>query len=127
MARMARRGYPTYMSVIGLTTMLTGLYLLWRFTGGFDPAVAASHAGMAFGAGGASGILAGIVGGAVVGRNAKKLGEVMGSATQSELGTARRVLAEQAIVLRRRVKIGTQVVIALQLIALVSMAIGHYV
>jgi hypothetical protein len=127
MARLTRGGYATYMSVIGLTTLVTGIFLLWRFTGGFDPAVAATHAGMAFGTGGACGILAGIIGGAIVGRSAKRLAEVMGPAAQAEQGPARRALAEQAIALRRRMKIGTQFVIGFQLIALISMAIGHYV
>ena len=52
MRRIVQNGYSTYMSAIGLTTLLTGLYLLWRFTGGFDPSVAATHAGMVFGTGG---------------------------------------------------------------------------
>ena len=51
MMRLAKKGYATFMSAISLTTLATGVYLLWRFTGGFDTSVAATHAGMAFGAG----------------------------------------------------------------------------
>src|ERR1700761_2574912 len=55
MMRLDRRGLHTYMAVVAFTTMLSGAYLLWRFTGGFDPAVLATHAGMAFGGGGIAG------------------------------------------------------------------------
>ena len=71
MKRIIQNGYSTYMSAICLTTLLTGLYLLWRFTGGFDPSVAATHAGIVFGTGGVAGIVAGVIGGAVVGRARK--------------------------------------------------------
>ena len=73
MMRLVKKGYAAYMSAISLTTLVTGVYLLWRFTGGFDLSVAATHAGMAFGAGGVAGILAGVIGGAVVGRSAREL------------------------------------------------------
>ena len=39
---------PFFASLAGLT-VLTGIYLFWRFTGGFDPEISRSHAGMAFG------------------------------------------------------------------------------
>jgi hypothetical protein len=61
------------MAAVAAATVATGVYLLWRFTGGFDAGVITSHAGLAFGTGGAAGILAGVVGGAVVGRNAVKV------------------------------------------------------
>jgi hypothetical protein len=127
MTRLTRNGYSTYMSAIGSTTVLTGLYLLWRFTGGFDPSVAATHAGLAFGMGGAAGILAGIIGGAVVGRCAAKLSRLSPLAALPVEDPARGMVVQYAALLRRRIKIGTRAIIVLQLIALVSMAVGHYV
>ena len=38
-----RRGIVPFMASIGGTTILTGIYLFWRFTGGFDPVVSASR------------------------------------------------------------------------------------
>ena len=42
-----RKGITAFFAALGGTTVLTGLYLFWRFTGGFDPAISRSHAGMA--------------------------------------------------------------------------------
>jgi len=57
MLRLSTRN-TTYMTSLGVATILSGIYLLWRFTGGFDGGVLASHAGKAFSIGGAAGILA---------------------------------------------------------------------
>lgn len=127
MARLQRRGFPIYMEVIGVTTVLSGVYLLWHFTGGFDPSVSTSHAGIVFGVGGAAGILAGVIGGGVVGRSAKKLAKLSSSAmTIADDDVHRSLLAEIAS-LKRRMKIGTRVVVGLQTTALVFMSVGHYV
>jgi hypothetical protein len=128
MGRIMRNGgISIYMGVLGGTTVLTGLYLLWRFTGGFDPAVAASHAGLAFSIGGAAGILAGIVGGGVVGRSSHKVSSLLGQAVEMSDAPARGALMQQAASLRERMRTGSRVVIALQTIALICMAVGHYV
>jgi hypothetical protein len=127
MRRIVQNGYSTYMSAIGLTTLFTGLYLLWRFTGGFDPSVAATHAGMVFGTGGVAGILAGIIGGAVVGRSARELSALGALLSRPVEDPARGSVVQRAAMLRRRMAIGTRAVIALQCIALMSMAVGHYV
>ena len=126
MARL-RRGVSMYMAVLSGTTVVTGLYLFWRFTGGFDPGVSVSHAGLAFGTGGTSGILAGIIGGGVVGRSANGVANLSNQAFGMAEGPARGALMHQAALLRRRAKIGTRVVIMLQMIALVLMSVGHYV
>jgi hypothetical protein len=127
MNRIVRNGYSTYMSAIGLTTLLTGLYLLWRFTGGFDPSVAATHAGIVFGTGGLAGILAGVIGGAVVGRSARELSALGALLSLPVEDPARGRCVQRAAMLRHRMKTGTQMVIALQSVALTSMAVGHYV
>ena len=62
-----KRGLTAFFASMGGLTVLTGIYLYWRFTGGFDPAISRSNAGMAFGIGGVAGLLATIFGGAIVG------------------------------------------------------------
>ena len=57
MLRLSTRN-TTYMTSLGVATILSGIHLLWRFTGGFDGGVLASHAGKAFSIGGAAWILA---------------------------------------------------------------------
>jgi uncharacterized membrane protein len=121
------RALRKYMATVAVTTLVTGLYLLWHFSGGFDPGVMTSHAGLAFGTGGTAGILAGIIGGAVVGRSAAKATTIMGQATSLPDGPARGVLVQQAAALRQRMHWGSRAVVALQTIALVLMSVGHYV
>src|SRR5262245_6034222 len=58
MVGMSRKGLVPFFAAISGITVLTGIYLFWRFTGGFDPEISRSHGGMAFGVGGVAGILA---------------------------------------------------------------------
>ncbi len=127
MHRLNRRGFPIYMSIVGASTVVSGLYLLWRFTGGFDPSVSASHAGLVFGTGGVAGLLAGIIGGAVVGRSGRQLEGLLGQSMSEADDHVHRALLARVAVLRRRMAVGTRVVVALQLVALVCMSVGHYV
>jgi hypothetical protein len=107
-------------------TIVTGLYLLWHFAGGFG-SITQTHAGIAFGIGGTSGILAGIVGGAVVGRNGMKIAMLMREAAGLPDGPAKAELVRRSVPLHHTMKIGSRAVIALQMMALVLMAVGHYV
>lgn len=127
MARMNQRGFHAYMGILAATTVLTGVYLIWRFTGGFDPGVAMTHAGVAFGIGGTAGVLAFIVGGAVVGRNGKRLADDLGRAAGLPDGPDKGSLMQRVTVARRRVTVGSKIVLALQAVALVLMTVGHYI
>ena len=127
MIGMNRRGMATYFAVLGGVTALTGIYLLWRFTGGFDPEVSRTHAGMAFGIGGVCGILATIFGGAVVGRAAKNTVDIMTKAGPMPDGPEKRTLLETARGLQQKMKTWGKIVLVLQLIALVLMSVGHYI
>src|SRR5262249_9745828 len=126
MGALMRRKLPVFMSSIGGTTVLTGLYLYFRFTRGLDPALSASTAGKVFGTGGVAGIAALIIGGAVVSRNAKKM-SAMGARLATASEAERGALAAQMTAARKRAATFQRVVIALQAIAVVMMAIGHYV
>jgi len=126
MGALMRRKLPTFMASIGGLAVLTGVYLLYRFTNGFNPSVTVSAPTRMFSIGGLAGIIALIIGGAVVSRNAKKMGEIgarLASAPESE----RAGLAGQLAAYRRRASMASRIVVALQLLALVLMAIGHYV
>jgi uncharacterized membrane protein len=126
MGALMRRKLPTFMAVLGGTTVLTGLYLYYRFTGGFDPALSGSTGAMVFGTGGIAGIAALIIGGAVISRSTKKMAELgprLAAAPDAERGA----LAAQMAAAQQRVVTFSKVVIVLQVIAVVLMAIGHYV
>ena len=74
-----------------------------------------------------SGILAGIVGGAAVGRTAAKIMGIMTQAVTLSDGPAKGALLAQVATLKARAQRASKVVIALQATALVLMAVGHYV
>src|SRR5262245_9791168 len=67
---------PFFASISGMT-VLTGFYLYWRYTAGFDPELSATRAGMAYGIGGLCGLVAAIIGGSVIGRSSKRMIVVM--------------------------------------------------
>jgi uncharacterized membrane protein len=126
MGALLRRKLPTYMASLGGITVVTGFYLYYRFTGGFDPALSGSSGAIVFGTGGISGLLALIIGGAVVSRSAKTMGELaarLPSAPESE----RAAIAARMAAARERAATWSRIVLVLQAIAVVLMAIGHYV
>jgi hypothetical protein len=108
-----RRKLDVYMASLGGTVVLTGFFLYWRFTGGFDPALSGTRAARVFGAGGMAGLLAVILGGAVVARNVRKM---TSSTNPAEIASAR----DKAMTFSR-------IVLILQAIAAAAMAVGHYV
>src|SRR3954469_25825241 len=55
MGALVRRKIHVFMASIGGTTVVTGIYLYYRFTGGFDPALSGSMAARVFGTRGAAG------------------------------------------------------------------------
>jgi hypothetical protein len=127
MGAIARRGLNGFMGALGGLTVLTGLYLYWRFTGHFDPALSASRSAMVFGTGGISGILSVIIGGAVVGRAMARMGTLGGKAMALPEGPERAALMAQSNAARDRGTAGARIVLVLQMIAVGCMAIGHYV
>jgi uncharacterized membrane protein len=127
MGAIARRGLNRYMGALGGVTVLTGIYLYWRFTGGFSPELSASRGAMVFGTGGIAGILAVIIGGAVAGRNAGRMEALGAKAGALPEGAERAALMTQSAAARDRALTGARIVLVLQMIALACMAIGHYV
>lgn len=127
MGAIARRGLNAFMAVLGGVTVLTGFYLYWRLTGGFDPALSATRSAMVFGTGGIAGLISVIIGGAVVGRSLERMGVLGGKAMALPEGPERAGLMKQSNAARDRGITAARIVLVLQMIALVCMAVGHYV
>lgn len=127
MAGVQNRKYPAIMQAIAGTTVLTGMYLYWRFTSGFDPTLSASMAGRVFGTGAAAGILALVIGASVVGGAMKKIGTTMAKAGAMPDGPEKLALVASVAPLQARAEFFGKLVIVLMLIAFVTMSIGHYV
>jgi hypothetical protein len=126
-AAMGRRGLNALIASVGGLTVLTGFWLYWRFTGGFDPAASATMGARVFGAGGVAGLLALILSGAIVSRTAKKMTELAAKAGATTDAAQRTAITADVIALKRRLSVWGKTVLALQVVALVCMAIGHYV
>ena len=127
MGAMARRGINPFMNAIGGITVLTGFWLYWHLTGGFQPALSGTMPARVFGAGGVAGTLAVIIGGAIVARNGRKMGELGGKALSLPEGPERARLMSESDAARQRATTWGRVMLVLQVIALVLMALGHYV
>ena|SRR5437870_884414 len=127
MMALVRRRLPTFIPSIAGLTVLSGLWLYWHFTSGFDPAISASMGGRVFGAGGVLGLTAAIVAGSVVARSMKKVVALMGQMAQTNDAAARTALMDQATQLRRRAAMGGRTVAVLLVITIILMALGHYV
>ena len=67
------RGLHRFMAVNAGLTVLSGAWLYWTLTAGFKPQVIASTTGLVYGIGGQAGLLAAIIGGAVIGRSVTRL------------------------------------------------------
>lgn len=113
MTALIRRRLTAINAALGGITVLTGLWLYYRFTGAFDPAIAGSMPARVFGTGGLAGMIALVLDGALVGKNLKKLS---GAAAPMEIAAARDRAARYATI-----------VLVLQVIALACMAVAHYV
>jgi len=110
-------GLSRFMAANGGLTMLSGLWLYWVLTAGFNAAAVSSPMGMVFGIGGVAGILAGIIGGAVIGRSIKRL-DALGEGSSN---------GPEAAALHQRIANASRLALALLLVAVVAMSLGHTV
>lgn len=123
-SRLGRGKFLPFMASIGGTTVLSGLLLYWHLTTGFSAVGVGSKAGMVFGIGGTLGITAAIIGAGVVGRSAKRIGELHQAADASMRNSE---TLKEMETLRRRLAGGGRLVFALLIAALIVMTFGHYV
>jgi hypothetical protein len=110
-------GLSRFMAAIGGLTLVSGLSLYWTLTAGLDATAIRSPSGIVFGLGGVAGILAGIIAGAVISRSIKRLDALGDHPADSA----------EAIALHRRIAIASRLALALLLVAVVAMSLGHTV
>jgi hypothetical protein len=127
MGAFARKGLNAFMAALGGIVVLTGFYLYWRLTGGFDPELSATRGAMVFGTGGIAGLISVILGGAVVGRKMKRMTDLGGKAMALPEGPERARLMGESNAARDGALAGAGIVLALQMVAVICMAVGHYV
>ena len=122
------RRLDAYIASIAGLTVLTGFYLYWVVTGGFDPSASATMRGRVLGMGGVLGLAAAIIGGSVVARNMKKAVALMTQAAGTTDAGARSALLAQAGQCRQKAATGGRIVAVLLILIVVLMVIGgHFV
>jgi hypothetical protein len=127
MGILVARGFVKYMASVGGLTVLTGVYLFWHFTSGFDPALSASRAGMAFSIGALTGIIALILGGSMIGASAKKLVALGAQVPGMKDGPEKAALMNTMASLGARMDTFGKIVVVLLFISMAAMALGHYI
>jgi hypothetical protein len=126
LAALSAKKIHAFFGAVGGLTVVTGIYLYWHFTAGFNPEISASRGGIAFGVGAVCGLVAVIVGGSVVGRSAERavaLGKTLAQAPERE----RAAMQAEIAALRGRVKRVGAFLEVLLVIAVIAMALGHYI
>lgn len=126
MTALVRRGLPAVMAAIGGMVLVTGFYLFWRFTGGFDPIVSASRAGMAYSIGALAGLVGLIIGGSVIGRGTKKMVALDEQAAKMPENQRGAIMSEIGA-LQARIGTSSRILLVLLLIAMATMTLGHYI
>lgn len=123
----AQRGMGLFLELTGGVTILSGLWLYWEFTQGLDPAISFSAPGITFGLGGLFGIAASIVGGGIIGRSVKRARQLGATVAVMADGPEKSAHVATMARLRRRVALATRCDAILLVVALILMALGHYV
>jgi hypothetical protein len=117
MAALQRRGIMTVLPIIALGTLLSGIWLYWRFSGGFQNAYLQTPMGLAYALGGGAAILAYVLGITIMRPamlRASSLGQTLGPT------------APEVQRLRARGTTISRVVAVLLLFSVAAMAVGRY-
>jgi uncharacterized membrane protein len=127
MIRFFERGYLKLIPIVAILTILSGLWLLWRQSAGFDAVYMGSTLGMAFSTGGLLAIVAFIVGIAVTRPAAARIWELSGQVPQATSEEVRNSLMAEIGKNRARTVISARIIVVLLFMAVALMAIARYV
>lgn len=123
---MAKRGFMQAIPASAMLTILSGIYLFWRASAGFDPAYMGSGPGITYSIGALSAIIALIIGGTVVRGSMMNTMAKSQAATATE-GTERERLLGEAQASRARAGSAGNLVAVLLGLTVICMAVGRYV
>lgn len=126
MAALERRKFMVIMPVIGTFTILSGLWLYWRASSGFQMNYMKSGPGHAYAFGAIFAIAAFVIGMTVT-RPAMMKATALGQSAATLPESERPAIMAQAQALRKRGATGGNIVALLLLLAALMMAVGRYV
>jgi hypothetical protein len=121
-----RRGYLNIMPVVALLTILSGVDLLRRASGGFNADWMGSAEGMTFLVGSVAAILALVTGVTVMRPSALRMTSLMQAMGQAQAGPEKERLGAEVAGLRQRMTTGGRVIAVLLIIAVATMAVARY-
>jgi hypothetical protein len=124
-AELMERRMGTFMAAVGGITVLSGLGLYWVFTQGLSPDIATHGAGLALGIGGLCGVIAVVIGGAILGKTAERIGILARETTQLPEGEARSNAMETIAKLQHKMAVTSRCDVVLLLTALLLMSAAH--
>jgi hypothetical protein len=122
-----RRRFLDIVPIMAAMTILSGLELFRRISGGFSSAWMASRPGMTLTTGVVAALVAFTIGMTVLRPSAKRTGPLAQSAQQMPEGAEREAALAEVQRLRRRTAIGGRWVAALLAVAVIGMAVFRYV
>jgi hypothetical protein len=115
-----------YFPSLGGLTVLSGLWMFWHDGNASNGAFYSSNQGITLSIGALGGIIALIVGGAVVGRSFGQIGKIL-KAIDAGGGQPTPEQGAQMAALRAKMATGSKIVVPALLIAATAMAIARYV
>jgi len=125
MQQLQKRGFVGTLVLVGLVTVLTGVYVLWSVSGGFESAYMGSLRGIMLSTGALTGLLALGTGAHVSRPTVRKLGVVAQRVASAEGAPDPDDLAEMAR-LRARLTLAVRIAGVLLAITLVTMVYGAH-
>lgn len=125
-AALMRRRFADILPVAAGLTLLSGLWLYWRVSVGFDPAYMSSRPGMTYGIGAVAAFIAYGIGMQVMRRSMLRAAALSQSAATAEASERERLMAT-AQALRMKAGRAARLVAALLGVTVIAMAIGRYV
>lgn len=126
MQALAKRGLMIAMPASAVVTVLAGIYLFYRVSGGFDPVYMGSGPGITYSIGGLSAIIALIIGGISARVSIEKLLK-LGESLPSTPEANRPAVVAEMDALRKKSASTQRLVAVLLMITVLCMAVGRYV
>ena len=125
MAGLLRRRFLDVLPAVAGLTILSGLWLYWRVSGGFSSGYMRSAPGMAYGVGGLAAIIALALGLAIV-RPSMLRAAALSQATATATAPERESQLASAQAMRARAAGAGRIVAGLLSLAVIAMAVGRY-
>lgn len=126
MNALAKHGFMTAIPIAAVLGILSGIYLLWRASTGFDDTYMASGPGRTYSIGGTAAIIAFAIGATVV-RGSMMKALTLGNSVASAPDSDRANIISEAAKHRAKGATATKIVAGLLVITVICMAIGRYV